>query len=85
MHCGHVQRERSTGCTLSLSHVEILSGLLMISKQTNEQNRTGGMEVRNKLSVTRVEGGKESRGKKGKHLAKVHVQRIHGNGQQAGD
>ena len=73
MHCGHVQRERSTGCTLSLSHVEILSGLLMILKQTNEQNRTGDMEVRSKLSVSRREGRGKTRGKKRKPVAKVHV------------
>ena len=38
-------------------------------KQTNEQSRTRGMEIKNKLTVTRGEGAGGYEGKKGKGQA----------------
>ena len=44
-----------------------------MTKQTNEQNRTRDMEIKNKLTVTRGEVGGELGGKKGKGQVKEHV------------
>ena len=41
--------------------------------KTNEQNRTRGMETRNRLTVTRGEGGGGEVGNEGADLVQEHV------------
>ena len=41
-----------------------------LMKKTNKQNRTRGIETRNRLTGTRGEGGEEKGGKKGKSIVK---------------
>ena len=41
-----------------------------LMKKTNKQNRTRGIETRNRLTGTRGGGGEEKGGKKGKSIVK---------------
>ena len=57
-----------------------ISGILS-TKQTNEQNRTRDMEIKNKLTVIRGETGGDNGLKKGKGQVKELVHKAHGQGQ----
>ena len=50
------------------------------AKQTNEPNRTTGMETWSRLKVTRVKREGDCGGKKGKGPEKEHVWMTHGHG-----
>ena len=55
------------------------------TKQTNEQNRTRDLEIKNNLAVTRGEGEGGHRRKEEKGQAKEHEQGTHVHGQWGGD